>query len=295
MTKRARSAIRPTKPLLKAPMRIGSLDAPAVVGELRQMHEDAEDPDVERMPADDELFGALLYAEKYVQALRRQPPEVQRAAALKRVQLWEYVREQTEVHQVRAVDDARQAGAQWIELAPVMAVGAPNGAYNKAKRLKAVELIDETPQSPPVRRTPEAVLKAERRLVLEQAAERRAREAAMRRHELLVPVATRLLAQREFMQRDDDVDYWLEEIEAVLPYCRTPLQMVSLSRYLDAALRALSKVEKRTARPVGFTDEARLALAAAVELQHGEGGARHEPGSTDSVVSSVSGVSGACT
>jgi hypothetical protein len=33
-------------------------------------------------------FGALLYAEKSVQALRRQTPEVQRAAALKRVRLW---------------------------------------------------------------------------------------------------------------------------------------------------------------------------------------------------------------
>lgn len=138
MVKRARSSVPPTKPLLKAPMRIGPLDASAVVGELRQMHEDAEDPDVERMPADDELFGALLYAEKHVQALRRQPSEVQRAAALKRVQLWEYLREQAEIHQARAVDDARGAGAQWIQLAPAMAVGAPSAAYNEAKRLKAV-------------------------------------------------------------------------------------------------------------------------------------------------------------
>ncbi|WP_225814238.1 hypothetical protein [Streptomyces spinosus] len=271
MKKRVRSASRPTKPLVKAPMRIGPLDAPAVVGELRKMHENAEDPDVERMPADDELFGALVYAEKHVQALRGQPPEVQRAAALRRVQLWEYLREQTEVHQARAVDDARRAGAQWIELAPALAVGAPNAAYNKAKRLKAVQLIDGTPQAKPVRRTPEAVLDAERRIALEEAAERRAQEAAQRRHELLVPVVTRLLEQRESLQRDEDADYWLEEIEAVLPHCRTPLQMVSLNRYLDAALRALLKLGKRTGRSPALTDEARLALAAAVELQKGPG------------------------
>ncbi|MGW4597500.1 hypothetical protein ACWEOA_19620 [Streptomyces sp. NPDC004457] len=271
MKKRVRSASRPTKPLVKAPMRIGPLDAPAVVGELRKMHENAEDPDVERMPADDELFGALVYAEKHVQALRGQPPEVQRAAALKRVQLWEYLREQTEVHQARAVDDARRAGAQWIELAPALAVGAPNAAYNKAKRLKAVQLIDGTPQAKPVRRTPEAVLDAERRIALEEAAERRAQEAAQRRHELLVPVATRLLEQRESLQRDEDADYWLEEIEAVLPHCRTPLQVVSLNRYLDAALRALLKLEKRTGRSPALTDEARLVLDAAVELQKGPG------------------------
>ncbi|WP_245790757.1 hypothetical protein [Streptomyces monashensis] len=267
MTKRARTTSRATKPLFKAPMRIGSLDAPAVVGELRQMHEDAEDPAVERMPADDELFGALLYAEKNVHALRRQPPEVQRAAALKRVQLWEYLREQTEIHQVRAVDDARRAGAPWLELAPALAVAAPSAAYNKAKRLKAVELTDGTPQAHPVRRTPEAVLKAEQRLALERAAERRAQEAAQRRHELLVPVATRLLEQRESLQRDEDADYWMEEIEAVLPHCQTPLQMMSLSRYLDAALRALSNVEKRTARSAALTEGARVALAAAVQLQ----------------------------
>lgn len=282
MKKRVRSASRPTKPLVKAPMRIGPLDAPAVVGELRKMHENAEDPDVERMPADDELFGALVYAEKHVQALRGQPPEVQRAAALKRVQLWEYLREQTEVHQARAVDDARRAGAQWIELAPALAVGAPNAAYNKAKRLKAVQLIDGTPQAKPVRRTPEAVLDAERRIALEEAAERRAQEAAQRRHELLIPVATRLLEQRESLQRDEDADYWLEEIEAVLPHCRTPLQMVSLNRYLDAALRALLKLEKRTGRSPALTDEARLVLDAAVELQKGPG-VGHEPDSPGAV------------
>lgn len=162
MKKRARSSARPTNPLVKPPVRIGSLDAAAVVAELRQQHENAEDPAVERMPADDELFGALLYVEKHAQALSKQPAEVQRAAALKRVQLWEYLREQTELHQARAVEDARSAGAQWIQLAPALAVGAPSAAYNKAKRLKAVELVDETPLAKQVRRTPEAVLKAER-------------------------------------------------------------------------------------------------------------------------------------
>jgi hypothetical protein len=242
------------------------LDAAVVVGELRQIHENAEDPEVEQMPADDELYGALLYAEKQAHTLRGQPLEVRRAAALKRVQLWEYLREQTELHQVRAVDDARGAGAQWVQLAPVLAVGAPSAAYNKAKRLRASTLTDETPQPRPVRRTPEAVLKAERRLMEEQAAERRAQEEAQRRHALLVPIAGRLLEQRDGLTLEDDADYWLEEIEAVLPNCRTPLQMLSLNRYLAAAVRALSKVEQRTARPAARTDEARLALSAAAEF-----------------------------
>lgn len=272
MTKRARNTNRSTKPLLKAPVRIGALDARAVVGELRQMHEDAGDPDVERMPADEELFGALLYAERHSQALRRRSAAAQRAAALKRVRLWEYLREQADVHQARAVDDARGSGAQWVELAPALAVNAPSAAYNKAKRLKAVQLVDETPQGRAVRRTPEAVLEAERRIAREQVAERRAQEAAQLQHELLVPVADRLLKERASLRIDEDVEYWLEEIEAVLPHCETPLQMVSLQRYVDAALRALSKLEKRTARPVALTDEAQLALAAAVELRQRQSG-----------------------
>ncbi|KMS91847.1 hypothetical protein ACZ91_07535 [Streptomyces regensis] len=80
-------------------------------------------------------------------------------------------------------------------------------------------------------------------------------------------MATRLLEQRESLQCDEDADYWLEEIEAVLPHCQTPLQMMSLNRYLDAALRALLKLEKRTGRSPALTEDARLALAAAVELQ----------------------------
>ncbi|MEU6479320.1 hypothetical protein ABZ858_20990 [Streptomyces sp. NPDC047017] len=242
------------------------MDAAALVGELRQLHEDAEDPDVERMPADHEVYGALLYAEQRAAALRAQSLEVRRAAALGRVRLWEYLKEQAEPHQARAVDDARAAGVPWAELAPALAVAAPSAAYNKAKRLKASTLTDETPHAHPVRRTPEAVLQAERRLVQEQAAERRAQEAAQRRHEVLVPLAARLLAQRDGLSADEDTDYWFEEIEAVLPHCRTPLQMVSLQRYLSAAVRSLSKQEQRTARPVARTDEAHLALTAAKEF-----------------------------
>lgn len=269
MAKRTRRMSPPTKPLVRVPTRIGTLDAAAVVGELRQIHEDAEDPDVERMPADDELFGALVYVEKHADALRKLSREVQCAAALKRVRLWEYLREQTDRHQVRAVAAARDAGAEWVNLAPMLAVRTPNAAYNKAKRLQAANLMDATPVPQPVRRTPEAVLKAERRLIMEEAAERRAQEAAQRRHTLLVPLAVQLLEQRDGLVENEDTEYWLEEVEAVLPHCRTPLQMVSLSRYLEATVRALDKVQATTARPAAFTDEACRALAAVAQFLQG--------------------------
>lgn len=266
MARRSRKSHSPTKPLVRPPFRIGMVDARAVVGELRQLHEDAEDPSVERMPADDEVYGALLYAEKHLGSLSRLPPERQKEAALKRVQLWEYLREQADAHQSRAVADARAAGAEWAELAPVLAVKAPSAAYNKALRLKAAELTENASDGGPVRRTPEAVIRAERHLARQQEAEQRAQEAARERHHLLVPVARGLLEHRDGLVLDEDVEYWLDEVEEVMPSCATPTQMISLNRYLDAAVRAMGKLEQRTARPVATTHQARLALSAAVEF-----------------------------
>ncbi|MFF8592442.1 hypothetical protein ACF061_13525 [Streptomyces sp. NPDC015220] len=275
MAKRRQTADRSTKPLVKTPIRIGPLDAKALIAELRQLHEAAGDPDVERMPEDEEIYAALLYAEKHASALRRGTPEAQCSAALHRVRLWEYLREQTDLHQLRAVTDARGAGVPWARLAPALAVAAPSAAYNKAKRLQAVTLTDDTPAARPVRRTPEAVLEAERRRALEAEAERRRQEAAERSHRLLLPVARRLLEQRSALVLDEDAEYWLDEISAVLPDCATPTQMVSLDRYLGAAVRSLRKLEQRTASPVTTNREAHAAYLAAAALQNEEGG--HEP------------------
>ncbi|KAF3470128.1 hypothetical protein GL259_00515 [Streptomyces sp. Tu 3180] len=79
-------------------------------------------------------------------------------------------------------------------------------------------------------------------------------------------MAQRLLTHRDGLVLDEDAEYWLDEVAEVLSNCSTPTQMVSLGRYLDAAVRALSKLEQRTARPVTTDDEARLALSAAVEF-----------------------------
>ncbi|MEU1458019.1 hypothetical protein [Streptomyces avermitilis] len=265
MATKKRRACAPTKPLIRTPTRIGALDAAAVVGELRDLHEGAEDPRIEQMPADGELYGALLYAERHASALERADEGVRRAAALKRTLLCEYLREQAEVHQVKAIEAARTAGVQWADLAPVLAVGGPSAAYNKAKRLRALTLADETHDGQPLRRTPEAVVEAERRMERRAAAQRREEEAAHRRHALMVPVAQRLLENRAGLHQGGDVTYWLDEVAEVLPHCVTPTQMVSLRRYMDAAVRELQKAERRAAQ-VAETEGARLAYVAAVEL-----------------------------
>lgn len=252
------------KPLVKKPIRIGNLDAAAVVGELRQLHENAEDTNVDRLPDDNELFTALLYFEAHAGALKSE--EARRTAAVQRVLLWEYIREQADLHQAKAIEDARAANAAWLELVGPLAVGAPSAAYNKAARLRAAVLRNASRDERPVRRTPEAVLEAERQIAARAAAERRAEEEASRRHELLVPVARRLLEHRAGLVEDEEVTYWLDEIAEVLRHCETPTQKLSLSRYLQAAVRELGRVERRTARQVATTADARRAYAAATKL-----------------------------
>jgi hypothetical protein len=264
MARPARKSPAPTKPLLKSPVRIGNLDTAAVIGELRQLHEDAEDENVAGMPADEELFGALLYLEANAGALKSE--KAQRQAAIARVRLWEYLREQADLHQAKAIDHARAAGAEWADLVPALAVNTPSAAYNKAKRLKAATLTDASRGDRPVRRTPEAVLEAERQAAARAAAERRAEEEAARRHALLAPVALRLLEHRAGLDDDGEVTFWLDQIAAVLPSCQTPTQLVSLRTYMEAVVREMRKTERVTGRPAAWSAEARLAYAAAVEI-----------------------------
>lgn len=264
MARPSQKQAAPTKPLLKQPVRIGNFDTAAVIGELRQLHEDADDENIGQMPADEELFRALLHLESHAGALKNQ--QAQRKAAIARVRLWEYLREQADLHQSKAIEHARAAGAEWSDLVPALAVRAPSAAYNKAKRLQASVLAATSPSERPVRRTPEAVREAERQAAARAAAERRAQEESERRHALLAPIAQRLLQHRDGLDDHDDVTFWLDQIALVLPDCRTPTQVVSLDTYVTAAVRELRKIERNAARPVATTDSARLAYEAAIEL-----------------------------
>lgn len=271
MARPARKSTAPTKPLVKPPIRIGNVDAAAVIGELRQLHEAAEDTNVDRMPADEELFRALLHLETHADALK--DDRAQRDSAIKRVRLWEYLREQVDLHQSKAIDQARAAGVQWVDLAPSLAVNAPSAAYNKAKRLQAAVLTEEagrrTIDKRPVRRTPEAVREFERLAAAKAAAQRRAEAEAAARHALLAPLAQRLIEQRAGLDDEGEVTYWLDQIAEVLTECRTPTQLVSLEIYVKAVVRELRKIERTTARAAASTADAQAAYAAAAKLIDG--------------------------
>ncbi|WP_432190473.1 hypothetical protein [Streptomyces sp. Tue6028] len=262
MARPSRKSAHPTAPLLKPPVRVGPLDAAALVGQLRELHEKAEDPDIGRMPADEELYSALLYLEAHATALKS--ANDRRQAAITRLKLWQYVREQADIHQARAIGDARAADAEWAQLAPALAVNTASAAYNKALRLRAATLSAPSSAEAPVRRTPEAVLAAERQAAERAIAEWRAQQEAARRHRLVRPVAERLLQHRADLEDNGEVTFWLDEIEAVLPNCETPTQILSLATYVNAVVRELRKAEREGA--VGRTEDARLAYAAAAEL-----------------------------
>ncbi|WP_145881896.1 hypothetical protein [Streptomyces sp. BK340] len=262
MPSRRKKAVSPAKPLVRPGIRIGSLDAAAIIGELRQLHEEAADPEIDRMPDSSEIFKALVYLEQHAGALK--DAQMRREAAIKRASLWQYIRERAEIHQAKAVVDARASGAQWIELMPALAVKSPSAAYNKATRLRAAALTDHG--EPPVRRTPEAVLQTEQKIKARAAAARRAAEEAALRHELLVPVAHRLLQCRTDLVEDEDVEFWCDQIEAVLPHCETATQIVSLQTYLEALVRSLRRIQSHAQTPVGSTSETHAAFAAAMEL-----------------------------
>ncbi|MER6434509.1 hypothetical protein ABT272_44020 [Streptomyces sp900105245] len=237
------------------------MDAAATIGELRQLHEEADDSEIERMPDDDEVFKALLYLERRAGVLRDSQARCE--AAIKRVALWQYLREQAEIRQANAVSDARGAGVAWTELMPALAVKSPSAAYNKAARLRAVALADQGESA--VRRTPEAVIAAERKIAARAAAERQAEKEAERRHGLVLAVAQRLVRHRDGLNPDEDVAFWLEQIEDVLPDCRTATQIVSLGIYVKAVVRELKRIE-RTSGTAANTEDAQLAYTAAVAL-----------------------------
>lgn len=249
----------PTAPLVRAPIRIGVIDASAAISELRTLHERARDPRVERMPEDSELYGALLYLEQNRDALKPLGDAVRREAAIARTRLWEYLREQTDIHQLRAIDDARAAKAHWADLAAALAVKAASAAYNKAVRLRVSAPRGSNPDSKPVRRTPEAILEEERRIEAAASAERRREQKEEARHTFMKSVARRLLDHRdELAQDNEDAEDWLEEISNVLADCVTPVQKASLATYVSAAVRSVHGT------PVSA--DAQAALAAAAEL-----------------------------
>lgn len=266
-TRKTRGPVAAAAPLRKTPATAGEADPATLLGELAAAYAAAGARD---MP--DDLLGALRYAERHQGVLAAPDSglsqDAVRKAALNRVRLWEHLRRETaelvDRHQVRAVDAARTAGAEWADLAEPLAVRAASSAATKAKRMRAVDLTD--PAGRRLRRTPEAVDAALAYQEGQAVAALRREAAEQRRRALVTRIATNLLAHRVELAADEEVAYWLDETATVLADCRTPTQVVSLATYVEAAVRHLQRHEQRTGESAAVTEGAVAAYEAACAL-----------------------------
>lgn len=88
-------------------------------------------------------------------------------AAVLHAKLWQYLREQADAGQLKAIEDDRAADVSWHHLTEALCVTSKQGVYQKARRLKAEQVRD-----PGERRTPEIACEHEDCVAAEQRAER---------------------------------------------------------------------------------------------------------------------------
>ncbi|MFF4924164.1 hypothetical protein ACFY4B_26580 [Kitasatospora sp. NPDC001261] len=249
-------------PLVKPPVRLDLRRPEVLVQELREIHERFSSAD--SMPDNGELYSALLWAERHSTDLGSTPAPTRRKAAVIRVRLWQHLRENLDRHQLAAVDDARAAGAEWAELAEPLAVRASSAAYNRAARMRSANMT--TPDGLAIRRTPEALAKAQAEVERELRESRRREAAAAGLHAHVYAVASRLIACRQQLPDDEDLQDWLDEVEITMADCATPAQQARLHRYVTASTRAFRRFSRERPGSLTMTTEAVAAVAAAEAL-----------------------------
>lgn len=246
--RRRRVGSDPSSPLVKEPPKLGKVQVVRLLTELVALHEKGGDPYVEQMPepTEDLLLGVLRHAETH--GRRLQPDRLRGEAALRRTRLWQYLFEQVPVRQSAAVEDARAVGIEWHELVEPLAVSKPNGAYNKAKRLKGTALRVDV-EGRPLRRTPEAVARAEADYAEAERVRRLRAQAAVAEYECVRTRAQEFLERWEEIEAGDVPDatgelwgtWWLEQIEIMLEEQPTEKTQVALAAAVEALTDHLAK------------------------------------------------------
>ena len=220
------------------------------------------------LPAAEELYSLLLFAER---ASRRiSDARLRGEAAVDRVLLWQWLREQVDARQLRAVDDARNADVEWARLVRPLGVESVPGAHNKVRRMRAAEAVGA--DGTPVRRTPAAVTAALAERAAEEVQERLRAQAALARAGQILAAARLLCAQTADLLTDEsDIEYWLGELAAVLGDLEeagvpTEVQVASMAACLSQACQHIRRFAKASGRPAARTHEAASALEAAASI-----------------------------
>ncbi|MDW8804382.1 hypothetical protein P1P68_06135 [Streptomyces scabiei] len=246
------------------------VDPRVLAGQLYELHARAERRGdrgyLERWPGDGETHGVLLFAQAYADRLEGEAYE---RAALLRITLAEWLRQQADPLQLRALDDARSAGVRWDQVALALQyIGAdgepnPSSAFNKHASLKVA--VRGQPED---RRQPHVARIVEARAVQEEQ-ERRERERVEDARYPAMDAAARALLEhfgRGEIVSDPDDDFWWSELAGVVDDRRDAFERANLVVYVRGAVRETYAFARRACLPPTTTVGGRQALEAAAAL-----------------------------
>ncbi|NEB59731.1 hypothetical protein G3I20_18745 [Streptomyces sp. SID8111] len=250
--------------------RLQGVDPRVLAGKLYELHARAERRGdqgyLERWPGDGETHGVLHFAQAHADRLEG---EAYQQAALLRITLAEWLRQQADPLQLRALDDARGAGVQWDQVALALqytnADGEPNpsSAFNRHASLKVAVL-----GRPEDRRQPHVARIIEARAAQEEL-ERRERERAEDARYPAMDAAARALLEHfeagEILSDPDD-DFWWSELADVVDDRRDASERANLVVYVRGVVRETYAHARRTGEPPATTERARQALEEAAAL-----------------------------
>lgn len=251
---------RPKRSLI----RLGRIDPTSLTARLRELHELGCDPELERFPDLGELYLVLQHAQRMTSGLKQpmdHPVNVMGEAAVLRAKLWQYLREQADVGQLRAIEAGRDAGVPWEHFTDALCVVSKQGAYQKARRLKAEEVRDDGE-----RRSPEVARAHEDRAAAEERAERSRILTQERRFPLAQRVARQLLKNRAGLVVASWSKYWLEEISDTVDDRISAGERANFTGYVESFVRSVRQLAVERGGSPATTDGARQALELAVEF-----------------------------
>ncbi|WP_329167382.1 hypothetical protein OHB49_44905 (plasmid) [Streptomyces sp. NBC_01717] len=256
-----------SKPRTKRlPVRLGRINTAVIADRLRELHRLGRDPEFERFPASEELFLVLQHAARTASELKQPedvPVNVVGEAAVLRAKLWQHLREQADAGQLKAVEQGRAAGVPWHHFNEALCVTSKQGAYQKARRLKAEQV-----REPDERRSPETARKHEDRTLAEERAERARVVAQERRFPLALRIGRMLVEHQDGFVVTTMSEYWLSEITDTIDHRETALERANFSTFIEGFVREIHQLARERKQPATTTDEARRALMLATEFTY---------------------------
>jgi hypothetical protein len=230
-TSKAAGKLRTKRP----PIRLRKIKTGRIVNRLRELHELGGDPAYERFPASEELFLVPDHAQTWAGKLKQpkdSPVNVVGEVAVLRAKLWQYLREQADIGQLKAIEDGRAVGVPWTHFTEALCVASEKGAYQKARRLKAEQV-----REPGERRTPDVVREHEERAAAEDRAERALLLVQERRFPVAQQLGRLLPEQRDGIVLDSWAAYWLGEIAETIDDRDDPAKRARFTGWVESFVR----------------------------------------------------------